>query len=207
MLTSIQSSPAQAAPRRQSRNSFPRFHSTGNLYRFMPENSTYTQVPRQTATTTTEPGTKGVSTKSAFARISSSKRIIGTNPVNQVLHTTLETQGRPSLPPFPTSVIASPVSLTSPQSTQTAGSPKVPTNTSNESNIADPLKVRSPLLMKMGVTDIFQPVASGATPRQILSRGDHPAPRLGIVREEYLVIVLLLTKIRVGLSEISNTYK
>lgn len=207
MLTSIESSPAQAIPRGQSRPSLLRFYSTGKFYDFLPKNSTYPQVSPQSATTTTEPGTKGVSTESAFTRILICERIIDTDPVIQVFPTILETQGRPSLPPFPTSFIAPSVSLTSPLSTQTAWLPSVPANASNETNIATLLKVRSPLLIKMGVTDIFQPVASGAPPRQIPSRGDHPAPRLGIVREEYIIIVVLLTKIRVGPSKKSNIYE
>ncbi len=36
-------------------------------------------------------------------------------------------------------------------------------------------------LHKRGATDCFQPVATGALPSQITSRGDHPVPRHGIV--------------------------
>ncbi len=124
----------------------------------------------------------------------------------QILHTILETQGRPSLLPFPTPFIAAPVSLLFFPSTRTEAVSKAPTKASNETGIAALLKVRSPLLMEMGTTDIFQPVATGAPPRQIPPREDHPVPRLGIVREEPLTNFSVVYE-RVGPSKKSNIYK
>lgn len=39
-----------------------------------------------------------------------------------------------------------------------------------------------PLASSASSIDIFKPVATGPPPGQIQSRGDHPAPRIGIVR-------------------------
>lgn len=52
-------------------------------------------------------------------------------------------------------------------------------------------------LDEMAPTDIFLPVATDAPPRQIPSRGDHPAPRLGIVSNDCCCQTIGLTHIQV----------
>lgn len=143
----------------------------------------------------------------------------------QIVDTTLETEGRPSLQPFPTSFVASQVLLTThvsqsslPSTSRPWGSGPVPHSSLNSSSKARrsgvptshsslnstsrpsgtvvlptrtanrtmpswlPSGESGPDLHRRGATDCFQPVATSSIPHQISSRGDHPVPRLGIVR-------------------------
>lgn len=109
----------------------------------------------------------------------------------QIINTTLEIEGRPPLQPFPTSFVASQPSLkgllTSSASNVTRSlgfSGAYPTRTANTTMSSMLQRSRShDDLQRTAATDCFQPVATGPVPSSIRSRGDHPVPRLGIVRK------------------------
>ncbi|KAK3711092.1 endo-1,3-beta glucanase [Vermiconidia calcicola] len=82
--------------------------------------------------------------------------------------TTLQTSGNPTDQPFPTVSFQSSVSL-SLIDTATLSSVG-PTATANVTSIS--------------AENIFQPIATDAPPPQILSRSDHPVPRLGIQQQQ-----------------------
>jgi endo-1,3(4)-beta-glucanase len=81
------------------------------------------------------------------------------------ISTSLNMDGRTSVAPFPTTLIASSVALTL---NDTAMLPNVGATTKTS----------------LSVNDIFAPIATDAPPAQLSRRNDHPAPRKGIQPQE-----------------------
>ncbi|KAL8658318.1 MAG: hypothetical protein Q9226_001098 [Calogaya cf. arnoldii] len=101
-----------------------------------------------------------------------------------IVNTVLETDGRPSIQPFPTpsvppvtiptfSLVAAPTTNTSTGYLKLVTSPK--TNSTRQY-----LGRRAVGQAMIDQTEVFRPVATTPPPRHIPSRGDHPAPRLNI---------------------------
>lgn len=182
---------------------------TGNTTRFFPtakpstilsqsiwKITTTIQYPPTTILRNTTPGTIGVSGFSFHrpkTRVPSALLIPQGAYFDQIVITSLETQGRPSLQPFPT-YTPPPIVLTTAFSQNisltTSGSRSSIAlyNTSRKHSSALWLpksNLPSAKMERRGATDCFQPVATGALPSQLPSRGDHPVPRLGIVGATY----------------------
>lgn len=100
----------------------------------------------------------------------------------QIINTALETDGRPSLQPFPTAS-RSPVTLSTdstPSNSPIISAKAVLTSKSNWTGRYHGRRAAEQAMIDQ--TEVFQPIATGPPPRSIPSRDDHPAPRLNIVR-------------------------
>ncbi|KAI4280093.1 MAG: hypothetical protein L6R38_004730, partial [Xanthoria sp. 2 TBL-2021] len=84
-----------------------------------------------------------------------------------IINTALETDGRPSIQPFPTPSVP-PVTI---PTVFSVAAPPSNTSTGYSKLVTSP---------KINSTQVFRPVATTPPPRHIPSRGDHPAPRLNI---------------------------
>ena len=118
--------------------------------------------------------------------------------LHQIIITSLETQGRPSIEPFPI-YTPPPIILTTAFSQNISliinsfqSSIVLPTEVANNISPSRLSQSRFPSskMDRRGATDCFQPVATGALPSQFPSRGDHPVPRLGIVSLKYPKMIL-----------------
>ena len=88
--------------------------------------------------------------------------IMDNAPSTTQLPTSLNTDGRSSVIPFPTTMATSSVVLSL---TETVAIPDVSTTSTK---------------LSITVSDIFQPIATDEPPQQLSRRNDHPAPRKGI---------------------------
>ncbi|KAL8671843.1 MAG: hypothetical protein Q9168_003659, partial [Polycauliona sp. 1 TL-2023] len=104
-----------------------------------------------------------------------------------IVNTVLETAGRASVIPFPTPSVP-PVTITTGTTGSTVVVPPLNTATGYSRLLTSPkinsthryLGRRAIGQAMIDQTEVFQPVATQPPPRQIPSRGDHPAPRLNI---------------------------
>lgn len=197
LLTCSQEAQVIALPPYNATGFFPTSISRKTSIQSTCKNTSTTQYPPTTTVQNTTPGTKGVS---GFSFPSSGKYGClhafvtkwGAN-MNQIIVTSLETQGRPSIEPFPT-YTPPPIILTTafPRNLSLItdsfqSSIVVSSKVTNNSNVSTLSKSHLPSskMDRRGVIDCFQPVATGALPSQLPSRGDHPVQRLGIVSPTY----------------------
>ncbi|KAI4129135.1 MAG: hypothetical protein LQ338_002370 [Usnochroma carphineum] len=100
-----------------------------------------------------------------------------------IIHTALETDGRPSLQPFPTPEARNvTISTVLPRSNTTHAS-HTPLISSEANSTVHSWRRRAAEQAMLDQTEVFQPLATGPPPSQIPSRGDHPAPRLKIAQQ------------------------
>lgn len=159
--------------------------STRTLLRSIWDTTT-TQYPPTTIVKNTTPGTIGVSGCSLRHPTNHGAK------VKKIILTSLET-GNPSVQPFPTympppiiltTAFFQPLSLITNSSQSSIALPTKGTSNSSALPLSKS-QLSSSKMERRGATDCFQPVATGALPSQLPSRGDHPVPRLGIVSYSY----------------------
>ncbi|KAL8927183.1 MAG: hypothetical protein Q9172_001507, partial [Xanthocarpia lactea] len=103
---------------------------------------------------------------------------------NQIINTVLETDGRPSIQPFPSPsvppvTVPTALSATAPPLNTSTGYSKIVTSPKINSTYRY-LGRRAVKQAMIDQTEVFRPVATQPPPRHIPLRGDHPAPRLNI---------------------------
>ncbi|KAL8841632.1 MAG: hypothetical protein Q9170_000846 [Blastenia crenularia] len=102
-------------------------------------------------------------------------------PEPLIINTVLETQGRPSVQPFPTPTVPAIAKLTTLPAWNASTVSAKPYTAIGRSNLTSHTFARRAAEQAMiDQTSAFQPVATSPPPGQIPSRGDHPAPRLNI---------------------------
>lgn len=134
-----------------------------------------TQYP---PTTTVHSSAAGVSE----ALLPWAKKLLGTDQyAYQIINTALETEGRPSVQPFPTPSVSSIANLTILPTFNVSHASVKPIASSKSNFTIHSWNRRAANKAMVDQTNVFRPMATGAPPSQIPSRADHPVPRLNIV--------------------------
>ncbi|KAL9061962.1 MAG: hypothetical protein Q9206_000148 [Seirophora lacunosa] len=100
-----------------------------------------------------------------------------------IINTVLEIDGRPSVQPFPTPSVSSIANLTIFPTFNISHASIKPLASSRSNSTVHSWSRRAAGKAMVEQTDVFRPMATGAPPRQIPSRADHPVPRLNIAQQ------------------------
>lgn len=100
----------------------------------------------------------------------------------QLLITVLETDGRPSIQPFPTPSVSRRMNSTVSCYRNTSTASVKPIASAKANITIHSFQRRAAEQAMIDHTEVFQAVATSPPPVQIPSRGDHPVRRLNIVR-------------------------
>ncbi|KAI4139864.1 MAG: hypothetical protein LQ341_004055 [Variospora aurantia] len=104
-------------------------------------------------------------------------------PATGIINTALETEGRPSVQPFPTPSVSSIANLTILSTFNVSYASGKPLASSRSNFTIHSWNRRAANKAMVDQTDVFRPMATGAPPSQIPSRADHPVPRLNIAQQ------------------------